>query len=98
MTPLLFNLLFGLIPTMAFAWSLAADERKDEAERVVVTAQDERRHHQVFALVYGLWSATLAMWNWMSGYHRGWIALWLAAFMAAFAIWARNRRSRRSGS
>ena len=91
---ILFNLLFGLIPTVTFAWSLAADERKEESERVVVTAGDERRHVQVFALVYGLWSATLSMWNWMSGNHWGWIVVWLVAAVVAFAIWARKRPSR----
>jgi len=88
MVATIINVVFGLVPTLAFAWSLAADQQKSETERVVVTAADERRHNVVFALVYGLWSATLAMWNWMRGWAWGWIALWLVCAVVAFAIWA----------
>lgn len=84
MTAIVLNVLFGLVPSLAFAWSLAADDRKAESERVVASAQDARRHWVVFALIYGLWSATLAMGNWMLGASWPWIALWLTCSVFAF--------------
>lgn len=90
---ILLNLLFGLIPTLTLAWAIAADERKTPEERVVSNAADRRQQKTIFALVYGLWLATLAMWNWMRGEAAGWIVLWLAlaAIALAYAFVSRRR-------
>jgi hypothetical protein len=88
---ILLNVFFGLFPTFALAWSLAVDERKPEAERVTVTDDDRRRQKQMFLLVYGLWSLTLAMWNWMRSYPPAWIVVWSVAGVAALtACWLRR--------
>ena len=63
----LLNLLFGFLPALILGGSLAAG------------IDDDRRHRTMFLLVYGLWSLTLAMWNWMRSYPAYWIAIWAAA-------------------
>ncbi|HYM62857.1 MAG TPA: hypothetical protein VEZ11_18370, partial [Thermoanaerobaculia bacterium] len=59
------NVILGLFPTFALAWSIAADERKPSEERTVASDSDRHRQRVMFLLVYGLWALTLAMWNWM---------------------------------
>jgi hypothetical protein len=59
------NVVFGLIPTLILAGSIAAG------------VDDDRHHRRAFVLVYGLWSITLAMWNWMRSAPVAWIALWM---------------------
>ncbi|HVT45559.1 MAG TPA: hypothetical protein VMT00_14360 [Thermoanaerobaculia bacterium] len=93
MAALLLNLLFGAVPALALAWSLAADERRAPDERVVASEGDRKRQSTIFAFVYGLWALTLAMWNWMRGEHPGWILLWLLAGAAALlTAWLLRRR------
>jgi hypothetical protein len=79
-----FNILLGILPTLALAGSIAAG------------VDDDRQHRRMFALVYGLWAVTLAMWNWMRGYHPAWIAVWalfgIAALIGAAASSRRQRR------
>jgi hypothetical protein len=92
-TPLILNIVFGLIPTLTLGWSMAADERKPAADRVVSTSSDRRQQSTMFLLVYGLWALTLAMWNWMRGYQPAWIAVWAVAGVVGL-VWygARKRR------
>lgn len=71
MKALAINLLLGLLPALILGGSIAAG------------IDDDRRHRRMFLLVYGLWSLTLAMWNWMRSAHPGWIALWSAAGVGA---------------
>lgn len=86
----LLNLIFGFVPTMAFLWSLAAADESEE-DSVGRSEQNRRRHRQVFALIYGLWCSTLAMWNWMGGAARVWVVLWIACAAVAFTFWFRIR-------
>ena len=90
----LLNILFGLIPVLTLGWSQAADLRKESPERVVVTSRDEHRHMAVFLLVSGLWSLTLAMWNWMRGYSIWWIVLWTLVGAFSLSRWWMSSRSR----
>ncbi len=66
------NILFGLIPTLILGGSIASG------------VDDDLRHRRTFMLVYGLWSITLAMWNWMRSAPLEWTILWLVAGLAAF--------------
>lgn len=95
MKSILLNVIFGLIPTMTLAWSIAADERKSAGERVVSSTDDRTHQHVMFALLYGLWALTLAMWNWMREASPFWIGLWLLfglAGLAASRVLARRRK------
>jgi uncharacterized protein (DUF983 family) len=75
------NIVFGLIPTIILGGSIAAG------------VDDDRHHRRMFLLVYGLWSITLALWNWMRSAPPAWIVLWIVAglstFIALFAIRSR---------
>jgi hypothetical protein len=79
MPTLLLNIALGLIPAFALAWSIAADEHKPTVEKVVASSSDRRDQNIIFALVYGLWGFTMAMWNWMNDRSMVWIASWLVA-------------------
>jgi hypothetical protein len=68
------NIIFGLIPTLILGASIAAG------------VDDDRHHRRTFVLVYGLWSITLAMWNWMRSAPSAWIALWAAAGAIALGM------------
>jgi len=68
------NVVFGLIPTMILGGSIAAG------------VDDDRHHRRMFLLVYGLWSITLALWNWMRSAPMAWIILWLVAGVGTFAF------------
>lgn len=68
------NVVFGLIPTLILGASIAAG------------VDDDRSHRRMFLFVYGLWSITLAMWNWMRSAPVAWIALWLAAGVIALIV------------
>jgi hypothetical protein len=70
----LLNVVFGLIPTLILGASIAAG------------VDDGRSHRRMFLFVYGLWSITLAMWNWMRSAPVAWIALWIAAGVIALGI------------
>jgi hypothetical protein len=85
------NIAFGLIPTFALAWSIAADERKPLEERVVAGSEDRKAQLRIFELVYGLWALTLSMWNWMRGESGVWIALWAVFGVVALLLAARKR-------
>jgi hypothetical protein len=83
------NIVFGLIPTLILSASIAAG------------VDDDRHHRRTFVLVYGLWSITLAMWNWMRSAPAAWIALWAAAGVLALGMpvaSASLRRYRRRNS
>ena len=68
------NIVFGLIPTLILGASIAAG------------VDDDRSHRRMFLFVYGLWSITLAMWNWMRSAPVAWIALWIAAGVIALGV------------
>jgi len=68
------NVVFGLIPTLILGASIAAG------------VDDDRSHRRMFLFVYGLWSITLAMWNWMRSAPMAWIALWIGAGVIALGI------------
>jgi len=68
------NIIFGLIPTLILGASIAAG------------VDDDRSHRRMFLFVYGLWSITLAMWNWMRSAPAAWITLWIAAGVIALGI------------
>ena len=76
---ILLNILFGLVPLAILAGSIAAG------------IDDDRAHRRMFVFVYGLWSITLAMWDWMRSAPVAWIVLWSVAGVAALA-WCATRR------
>jgi len=86
MSSIIFNVVLGLIPTMALAWSIAADERKPQAEKVVTTSGDRLDQNMIFALIYGLWGFTMAMWNWMNDRSISWIASWLGVGLVGLVL------------
>jgi hypothetical protein len=88
----LINILLGLLPTMILAGAIASDERAPVEERVAGTTADRRSQRTMFLLIYGLWSLTLAMWNWMRSTPWPWIALWALAGIAALIACAATRR------
>ncbi len=96
LSTLLLNVVFGLFPTIALAWSVAADERRMLGERVVNSGSERRQQQVIFLLVYGLWAATLAMWNWMRSEHLFWIVLWLVVSIVAFVLCRIQRKRMRS--
>jgi len=61
------NLILGLLPFLILGASWAAG------------TEDDRRHRRTFFFVYGLWSITLAMWDWMRSAPAAWIVVWLVA-------------------
>jgi hypothetical protein len=61
------NLVLGVLPFVILGASWAAG------------AEDDRRHRRTFLFVYGLWSITLAMWDWMRSAPAAWIVVWLIA-------------------
>lgn len=65
------NLALGILPLLILGASWAAG------------AEDDRHHRKTFLFVYGLWSVTLAMWNWMRSAPAGWIVLWAVTGVAA---------------
>ncbi len=83
MTALILNLLLGVVPAIILGGSIAAG------------VEDDRRHRLMFLLVYGLWSLTLAMWNWMRSAPIGWIVLWAAVGVASLIVCAVMRKSPR---
>jgi len=93
MTALILNIVFGLIPTLTLAWSMAADERKPAADRVVSSSADRRQQSTMFLLVYGLWALTLAMWDWMRGYPPAWIAVWGLAGVVGLVWYGARKRA-----
>ncbi len=74
------NIVLGFLPLLILGGSIAAG------------IDDDRRHRTMFALVYGLWALTLAMWNWMRSWPAGWIALWGAAGAVALLVALMRRR------
>ena len=60
----LLNIVFGLIPTLILGASIAAG------------VEDDRHHRRTFVLICGLWSITLAMWDWMRSAPVAWDILW----------------------
>ena len=87
MSTIVLNLILGLIPTFALAWSIAADERRADQDRVVHSDNDRLQHNIVFSLVYGLWGLTMAMWNWMRSEPAGWIIFWSILGVAGLLTW-----------
>ncbi len=76
---LLFNVALGIIPTLVLAGSIAAG------------IDDDRQHRRMFLFVYGLWSITLAMWNWMRSAPVGWVVVWAVAGVAAIGLTVARR-------
>ena len=74
MNHLAFNLILGIVPTIALAGSLAAG------------IDDDRQHRRMFLFVYGLWAITLAMWNWMRSASVAWVVVWAVAGVLAMAF------------
>lgn len=81
----LLNIVFGLIPTLILGASIAAG------------VDDDKHHRRMFLLVYGLWSITLAMWNWMRSAPWGWIAAWAIFGVAALVSLSVRRRGPAGG-
>jgi hypothetical protein len=79
---ILFNIVLGLLPTFVLGASFA------------LGIEDDRQHRTMFLLVYGLWSLTLAMWNWMRSAPLGWIVLWAVLGAGALTWSATLRRAR----
>ena len=79
------NIIFGLIPTLILGASIAAG------------VDDDRHHRRMFLLVYGLWSITLAMWNWMRSAPWGWTAAWAVFGVAALVSLSVRRQGRAAG-
>ena len=79
---IVFNVVLGLLPTLVLGASFA------------LGVEDDRRHRTMFLLVYGLWSLTLAMWNWMRSAPLFWIALWALLGGGALAWSSTLRRGR----
>ena len=77
-----FNIVLGIIPTLILGASIAAG------------VDDDRHHRRMFLLVYGLWSITLAMWNWMRSAPWGWTAAWAVFGIAALVSLSVRRRGR----
>ncbi|HEY4641174.1 MAG TPA: hypothetical protein VII75_07495 [Thermoanaerobaculia bacterium] len=77
------NIIFGFIPTLILGASIAAG------------VDDDRDHRRIFVLVYGLWSITLAMWNWMRSAPAAWIIIWSIAGLTALGMPAALRSFRR---
>jgi hypothetical protein len=77
------NVIFGFIPTLILGASIAAG------------VDDDRHHRRTFVLVYGLWSITLAMWNWMRSAPAAWIILWSIAGLIALGTPVAMRSFRR---
>lgn len=80
MPPLLFNIVLGVVPLLILGASYAAG------------TDDDRQHRRMFMLVLGLWSLTLAMWNWMRSAPAGWLALWLVVGAGALAAFRWKRK------
>jgi len=68
------NIVLGIIPTLVLGASIAAG------------VDDDRHHRRMFLLVYGLWSITLAMWNWMRSAPWPWIAAWAILGVVALVL------------
>ena len=78
---LLINIALGVLPAIILGASFAAG------------IEDDRPHRRMFLLVYGLWSITLAMWNWMRSAPPAWIVVWLLAGVVSL-VWSRAMRTR----
>jgi hypothetical protein len=76
-----FNLILGVLPAIILGASWAAG------------TEDTRQHRTMFLLIFGLWSLTLAMWDWMKSAHVAWIASWAVAGVVALALFT-SRRAR----
>ncbi len=79
---ILFNVVLGLLPTLVLGASFA------------LGMEDDRQHRAMFLLVYGLWSLTLAMWNWMRSAPPAWIVVWALLGAGALSWSAAIRRAR----
>jgi|GEM_PF-507851 len=99
MSVVLLNLFLGIVPALALAWSIAADERRTSADKVVDSERDRLQHNIIFSLIYGLWGLTMAMWNWMRTEPEGWIIFWLVLGITGLILcrWLVLRRNRRAG-
>lgn len=69
----LLNIALGILPLIILGASWAAG------------TEDDRQHRRTFVFVYGLWSLTLAMWDWMRSAPPAWIAVWLVVGVIALA-------------
>jgi hypothetical protein len=77
------NVVFGIIPMLILAASIAAG------------VEDDRHHRRTFVLICGLWSITLAMWDWMRSAPVAWDILWLTCGLIALGFLIASRSSRR---
>jgi hypothetical protein len=74
------NLALGVLPLLILGASWAAG------------TPDDRHHRRTFLFVYGLWSITLAMWNWMRSAPIAWIVLWVTLGVSALMAWRLTAR------
>ena len=88
------NVVLGLFPTMALAWTIAADVKKPESEKVVDNEVDALQQRKIFLLIHMLWALTLMMWNWMRESHGAWIVIWAVTATVSGALLLRARRKR----
>lgn len=95
---ILFNVVLGLLPTFALAWTIAADAKKASAEKVVETAVDARQQKKIFLLIHMLWALTLLMWNWMRDSHPAWMVVWGVAALTSGGLLLRARRTSSSSA
>ena len=77
---ILFNIVLGVLPAIILGASWAAG------------TEDTRQHRTMFLLIFGLWSLTLAMWDWMKSAHPAWIVAWAIAGVVALVLYAMRKR------
>ena len=87
------NVALGLLPTFALAWTIAADAKKPDSERVVAGAEDAFHQRRIFLLIQMLWALTLLMWNWMRETHPAWAVIWGVVAVVSGAMLYRLRRA-----
>jgi len=75
-----FNIILGVLPAIILGASWAAG------------TEDTRQHRTMFLLIFGLWSLTLAMWDWMKSASIWWIAAWAVAGVVALVLFAARKR------
>jgi len=89
---ILLNVVLGLFPTLALAWTIAADAKKPVIERIVDNEVDALQQRRIFLLIHTLWALTLLMWNWMRESHVAWLVIWAITTVISGVMLLRMRR------